>query len=160
MVIKHMPSGLFPHFDSGLERRPYFVKAGDQVEFGCRLDGSKADSVRLELTDGVRTVRVPGTYHSANDRGQRYFRFVYRTQEGERTLHYRFVTSRGERSRDYECPILRELTFTPADAQIEKERQIIFQTDTQTYKIELSDVPCIRVILKDNLTVKIEKIGT
>ena len=158
MAIKHMPSGLFPHFDSGLERRPYFVKAGEQVEFGCRLDGSTADSVRLELTDGARTVRVPGAYHSVNDRGQRYFRFVYRTQEAERTLRYRFVTSRGETSRDYECPILRELTFTPADVQIEKERQIIFQTDTQAYKIEFSDGPCIRVILEDNLTVKINEL--
>lgn len=158
MVIKHMPSGLFPHFDSGLERRPYFVKAGEQVEFGCRLDGSTADSVLLELTDGARTVRVPGIFHSANDRGQRYFRFVYRTREEEESLRYRFVTSRGEVSQEYECPILRELTFTPADARIEKERQIIFQTDTQAYKIELSDTPCIRVILEDNLTVKTNEI--
>ena len=155
MVIKHMPSGLFPHFDSGLERRPYFVKAGERVEFGCRLDGSAADSVHMELTDGAGTVRVPGTYHSANDRGQRYFRFVYRTPADGKILRYRFVTSRGETSRDYLCPLLRELTFSPTDAQIEKERQIIFQTDTQAYKIELSSTPCIRVILENNLTVKI-----
>ena len=75
-----------------------------------------------------------------------------------RDRRYRFVTSRGEVSREYECPILRELTFTPADARIEKERQIIFQTDTQAYKIELSDTPCIRVIVEDNLTVKTNEI--
>ena len=48
MSIKHMPSGLFPHFDSALERRPFFVRAGDRVKFGCRLDGSEAASVGLE----------------------------------------------------------------------------------------------------------------
>lgn len=156
MVIKHMPSGLFPHFDSELERRPYFVKAGSQVEFGCRLDGSAADSVHMELTDGAHTVRVPGTYHSANDRGQRYFRFTYQTREDERSLQYRFITSRGESSPYYECPILRELAFSPADARSGDERNIIFRTDTQAYKIELSSAPCIRVILEDNLTVKID----
>lgn len=59
MAIKHMPSGLFPHFDSALERRPFFVKAGDTVRFGCRLDGSKAASVRLEITDDHGTRSLP-----------------------------------------------------------------------------------------------------
>ena len=58
MSIKHMPSGLFPHFDSALERRPFFVRAGDRVKFGCRLDGSEAASVGLEITDDTGTVTV------------------------------------------------------------------------------------------------------
>ena len=75
MTIKHMPSGLFPHFDSALERRPFYVRGGDTVKFGCRLDGSKAESVKMVITDDAGTREIEGVFHSVNDRGQRYFQF-------------------------------------------------------------------------------------
>ena len=155
MTIKHMPSGLFPHFDSALERRPFFVKAGDTVRFGCRLDGSKAASVRLEITDDHGTRSLPGTYHSTNDRGQRYFSFTHYIKQDEKTFTYRFVTSDNETSRTYECPVLRELTLSPELIKQSDVTNLIFRTDTQAYRIEISSAPCIRIILSSNLTDKI-----
>lgn len=157
MMIKHMPSGLFPHFDSALERRPYFVKAGDRVTFGCRLDDSDADRVWLEITNSNEIRAVAGEYRGANDRNQRYFQFVYQTHREEGSFSYRFVTSRGESSRRYSCPILRELTLYP---QVEKHTDSIYfnyRTDTQQYRIEISRRPCICLIFRHNLTVKITK---
>lgn len=155
MSIKHMPSGLFPHFDSALERRPFFVKAGDVVGFGCRLDESEAASVWLEITDhtGMRT--IPGIYHSVNDRGQRYFQFSYQTKESDKSFTYRFVTSDNEASRVYECPVLRELTLHPTIEKQGNVTNMIFRTDTQEYRIEIFREPCIRLIFSNNLTVKI-----
>lgn len=155
MSIKHMPSGLFPHFDSALERRPFFVRAGDRVKFGCRLDGSEAASVGLEITDDTGTVTVPGVYCSRNDRGQRYFSFSYDVKEDGRTFTYRFVTSDHEASKRFTCPVLRELTLYPEIAARENGTNLIFRTDTQAYQIEISGAPCIRIILKHDLNVKI-----
>ena len=157
MSVKHMPSGLFPHFDSALERRPFFVRAGDVVTFGCQLDGSKADSVRLEITDHTGTRTVPGVYHSVNDRGQQYFQFSYQTKESDKSFTYRFVTSGGEASKVYECPVLRELTLQPVIAKQANVTNLIFRTDTQEYRIEIFSTPCIRIILANNLNVKIEE---
>ena len=141
-----MPSGLFPHFDSALERRPFFVRAGDRVKFGCRLDGSEAASVGLEITDDTGTVTVPGVYCSRNDRGQRYFSFTYDVKEDGRTFTYRFVTSDHEASKRFTCPVLRELTLYPEIAARENGTNLIFRTDTQAYQIEISGTPCIRII--------------
>lgn len=155
MVIKHMPSGLFPHFDSGLERRPFFVKAGDKAAFGCRLDGSEAASVQMEITDSTGTHAVPGKYHSKNDRGQRYFRFEYQTKENDKTFTYRFVTSDNEFSKTFDCPVLKELTIYPEIVRQGDVTIMLFRTDTQAYKIKIFTAPCIRIILTDYLNVKI-----
>ena len=155
MIVKHMPSGLFPHFDSALERRPFFVKAGDTVKFGCRLDGSDAASVQMEIVDDTGTRVVPGEYHSVNDRGQRYFQFTHTTKENDKTFAYWFVTSDNEISKKYECPVLKELTLYPEVTKQGDVTNMVFRTDTREYKIEIFSVPCIRIILTDNLTVKI-----
>ena len=156
MSIKHMPSGLFPHFDSALERRPFFVQAGESVRFGCRLDSSDADSVQLEITDSNGKRVIPGQYHSTNDREQRYFHFIHQTAENDNTFTYRFVTSDHETSKEYECPVLREVTLYPEIATSDDVTYLTFRTDTQEYRIEISSVPCIRINLTCNLTVKIE----
>lgn len=157
MAIKHMPSGLFPHFDSALERRPYFVKAGEQIRFGCRLDGSDAGSVHMEIADegGIRI--IPGEPHSVNDRGQRYFHFTHQTEENDNTFTYRFVTSDQEVSKDFECPVLHEITLHPEISTSENVTYMTFRTDTQEYRIQISRDPCIRIILTSYLTVKINK---
>lgn len=157
MTIKHMPSGLFPHFDSALERRPFFVRAGEKVSFGCRLDGSRAVSVQMEITDDAGTRVIPGEYHSVNDRGQRYFRFTHQTKENDKTFTYRFVTSDQEVSKVYECPVLREMTLYPEVVEQANVTNMIFRTDTQEYRIEISSALCIRIILTSHLTVKINE---
>lgn len=157
MTIKHMPSGLFPHFDSGIERRPYFVRAGDEVDIGCRLDDSESDEVYMEVSgqSGARTLQ--GVHHSTNDRGQRYFRFHYTAEPDDTEFCYRFVTSNGGASQTYKCPVLREITLLPRVEQGENSTILIYESDTQEYRIEISRNPCIRLIFSNNLNVKISR---
>ena len=158
MPIKHMPSGLFPHFDSGLERRPFYVRAGDVIHFGCRLDGSRASSVKMEITSGTRAIFVPGELQSENDRGQRYYRFTHQTAESDESFCYRFISSDGEKSRLYKCPVLRELHLLPIIEQQKDETYLIYQTDTLAYKIVITSAPCIRFFLETYLNDKIEEV--
>ena len=151
-----MPSGLFPHFDSALERRPFYVKGGDTVRFGCRLDRSDAESVQMEIMGENGTVFIPGTYHSTNDQGQRFFTFDYCTQPDEKNFTYRFVTSGNEVSKIYECPVLTELTLYPVEISQGDITNIIYRTDTQAYRIEISNAQCIRIISESYLTDKID----
>lgn len=155
MTIKHMPSGLFPHFDSALERRPFYVREGDTLKFGCRLDGSKAESVKMVITDDAGPREIEGVFHSVNDRGQRYFQFTHHTKENDNSFNYRFVTSDDEVSNVFECPVLRELTLMPEVVRNGDVTTMIYRTDTQEYRIEISSVPCIRIILARHSTVSV-----
>lgn len=157
MTIKHMPSGLFPHFDSALERRPFYVRGGDTVQFGCRLDGSKAESVKMIITDDAGTREIDGVFHSVNDRGQRYFQFTHNTKEKDNSFTYRFVTSDDEASKVFECPVLQELTLLPEVVRNGDVTNMIYRTDTQEYRIEISSVPCIRIILAHYSTGSVNK---
>lgn len=154
MKIKHMPSGLFPHFDSGMERRPYFVRAGDRVVIGCRLDDGGADEIYMEVSGGSGVRLVKGTCHSSNDRGQRYFRFDYQVEQGSTAFSYRFVGSDGGSSQRYECPVLREITLFPQIEYSGNSKRLVYRSDTQEYRIEILSGPCIRIIFSTNLTVK------
>ena len=156
-MIKHMPSGLFPHFDSALERRPYFAQTGDLVSFGCRLDGEEKEPVHLAIKDKKGERLIAGEYHSTNDRGQRYYRFFYPIGETESSFVYRFITDDGTESKEYRCPVLREQTLYP---EIEKKNDKIclnYYTDTRMYCWEIFTVPCIRIILTSNLIVKTDR---
>ncbi len=157
MTIKHMPSGLFPHFDSGLERRPYFVAAGDLVEFGCRLEESQAAEVHMEIMDALGVREIQGVHCSTNDRGQRYYRFQWQTKETDQTITYRFVTSLNEVSQIFTCPVLREMTLLPRLRQCGDTTNLIYNTDTWEYRLEIQAASCIRIILSNHLTVKIKK---
>lgn len=159
MKIKHMPSGLFPHFDSGMERRPYYVREGDEVVIGCRIDDSMAAEVYMEVSDRAGTRMLKGMCHSINDRGQRYFRFHYHTEPGDTTFSYRFVTSDHESSQIYECPILQEITLFPQIKHSDDGESLIYLTDTQEFRIDILHNPCIRIIFCKNSSVKIDKIG-
>ena len=157
MTIKHMPSGLFPHFDSALERRPFFVQEGDCVTIGCRLDDSHATSMHMVVLDKRGKQIIPGTPHSVNDRGQRYFHFSYQTKCGDTSFNYYFITSDQERSKEYYCPVLRELTLIPQVKEEENLTYLVYGTDTQEYRIQIFKEPCIRVIFTQCITVKIDR---
>lgn len=157
MEIKHMPSGLFPHFDSGLERRPFFVTEGDSIIiFGCRLDGSQADGVNMEVKYSSGSKTVCGVQDSVNDRGQRYFRFQMEVPSHEKGFSYQFVTSDKEASQTYYCPIIKEWTLVPDIEKTNGGFILTYQTDTQKYRMIVQISSCIRIILTDNLTVKID----
>lgn len=110
MGIKHLPCGLFPHFDSGLERRPFLACAGDLIEIGCRLDDSDAEQLFLELGDGSRLEGTPG---ENRDVARRYYRFSVRTSPDMERLTYRFVASNGEKSPVFAVELLRRQTLYP-----------------------------------------------
>lgn len=154
-MIKHIPSGLFPHFDSGIERRPYFVKTGDRVTIGCRLDDSGAADVYMEVSGPGGKQEIKGVHHSTNDRGQRYFRFVYQAGEDDTIFSYRFAASDGESSQLYECPVLQEIKLFPRIKYSDNKTSLTYRTDTQEYEIDILRDPCIRVIFRSNLNVKI-----
>ena len=111
MGIKHLPCGLYPHFDSGLECRPFPACAGETVEIGCRLDDSHAESVALVLEDGTR---LNGARTGCTDRGQRYFRFSLPTGHDSKSLTYRFLASDGEKSRPYRLELLQNAELQPS----------------------------------------------
>lgn len=150
-MIKHNPSGLFPHFDSGIERRPYFVKTGDKVEIGCRIDdASEAEAVSMDVSWAGGETTIPGEYHSTNGAGQRYFRFSYSPEPDVVEFRYRFITSSGEQSRTYCCKVLTELFLTPIEVEDGKEKQLLYKTDTMDLRLKIQTHPCIRILLFDN----------
>lgn len=149
-MIKHNPSGLFPHFDSGIERRPYFVKEGDRVELGCRLDDSNAESVSMEVTWEGGKALIPGEYHSTNAVGQRYFRFSFMPRPGTSEFRYRFITSSGEKSKAVYCKVLTELRLLPIGVEDGEEKQLLYKTDTMDLRLKIQTHPCIRIILHSN----------
>lgn len=156
MGIKHMPSGLFPHFDSGLERIPYLVRTGDTVDIGCRLDDSVAEAVTLLVQDGEMQYSVSGVHHSTNDRGQRYFRFSFSPQGG--TVCYQFATSDEEKSKKYTFPVLHEKVLHPE--KIDKDPsgyKIEYESDTQKFFAYMQVSNGIRFCFTRNLTVKVDK---
>lgn len=158
MTIKHMPSGLFPHFDSGLERTPFFVREGDAINFGCRLDDSSATAVHMEVTDQAGTHIISGKQVSQNDRNQRYFRFDFEPLPGTKTLTYRFVASNEKVSQWYSCPILKEVTLDPTSETHLDGINWLYKTDTAEYEIKILAAHSIRVIFTQRTNVKTIKI--
>ena len=127
MGIKHLPCGLFPHFDSGLERRPFLACAGDLIEIGCRLDDSDAEQVFLELGDGSR---LEGKLRENGDSARRYYRFSVRTTPDMERLTYRFAASDGEKSPVYAVELLRRQTIYPTKTVCEaRGADVYFSVD-------------------------------
>lgn len=155
-----MPSGLFPHFDSGIERRPYYVQEGDEVCFGCRVDGHMgpdAYDVYMEVNDILGTKRLKGIFQSENDRGQRYFQFWHKINTGDKTFTYRFITSDNETSKLFVCPVLHELMLFPQIKADEHEACLICEADTQECRIEIIGGHFIRVFWGNYCNDSIEK---
>lgn len=156
MTMKHMPSGLFPHFDSAMERRPYFVRRGEQVTFGCRLEENRDTEVYMEITTSGGTRTIPGTPHSINDRGQRYFQFTIEAPAED--FSYRFLTTDGESSKIFSCPILTEQTLLPRCMEPRQGGfRLTYTTDVRDYSLDIQTGTRARIILSNNLTDKIDK---
>jgi len=58
MLIKHMPSGLFPHFDCGYQRIPCYPEVGEEVYISCRLEGGTPDT-RVYLQYSINDIAMP-----------------------------------------------------------------------------------------------------
>lgn len=104
MAIKHQPYGLFPHFDSGMERRPYFVTSGSEAVLGCRFDRS-VESALLSVSSGEKQCSIEGVLQQTDDCGHQYYRFVLPTEGLSEKVSYSF-SGGGEESRSYSFELL------------------------------------------------------
>ena len=93
MHIKHLPSGLFPHFDSGFERRPLYPMAGKTITIGCRLDekGSQVNTVLHWKYDGNAMPDILPSGTRKNDNNQWYYTFIINLPEKLSTIEYWFT---------------------------------------------------------------------
>jgi alpha-glucosidase (family GH31 glycosyl hydrolase) len=149
--ITHMPGGLFPHFDSGIERRPYFVRVGESVSFGCRVEGGGGEAPVLKLSSGKGEETITGTFVSENGRGERYFRFDLARAETDFT--YSFEIPNLLHGKKYFCPVLTEERPLP-------ERLgdgWIYHIGERAYRLRLSSTDCIMLDIAENFTVKVEE---
>ena len=157
MGIKHMPSGLFPHFDSGLERRPYFVRWGETVEIGCRLDGkSQTAEVSMELRGNAGIRIEKGILSSSNDRNQKYFKFRPNIEGYKGTVSYKFISSDGETSKTYYFSILQDTTLTVSSIIYKDEYTgIIYLSDDIACQMRVYNENPVRVTFISYLTDKV-----
>lgn len=159
MKYKHIPGGLFPHFDCGFERRPFWVEPGEKVVLGCRLDEG-AERLALEVSYAGESHMFEGEHLQTNDLGQKYFSFCVAAPDSGSGFDYRFVTETGEKSKTYTCPLVhRHRLHLKKSLRSEDGVWMIYGTDTLEVGLKIEFFPCIRLIFTDNLNVKINKIS-
>lgn len=156
MKYKHIPGGLFPHFDCGFERRPYLPEPGGRLSLGCRVDDGSGPP-ELEMTSCDGTKMLGGELLSSNDLGQKYYKFEFEAPKTGGRFSYRFVSESGERSKSYACPLA-----SRAGPRLLDVRQCgdgfwsVYETDTLEIGLKIELFPCIRLIFTTNLNVKID----
>lgn len=162
MKIKHMPSGLFPHFDSGIERRPLYPEAGDTVKLGCRLeDGLPDTEVRLEWKmNGTEMPVLQGECTGQNDRGQSYYTFTLCMPESLAQIEYSFLAedkSGTGRSPEFRFEILRAIELGEPAAVAAKDNGIyvLYKAEDRCFVLELQIKNSIRIFFNDHLTDKV-----
>lgn len=111
MYIKHLPSGLFPHFDSGFERRPLYPKAGEVVKIGCRLDGA-AKHMPVILRWKVNGNPMPDVVHidtRAHENSLYYYTFEIPLPDDPATIEYSFAVFEEDGTK--ECSNTESVTY-------------------------------------------------
>lgn len=162
MTIKHMPTGLFPHFDSGLERLPVYPLAGETVCIGCRLEEVLPDAnVSLEWkADGIEMPLVQGRCTGSNDQGKRYFSFSIQTPPYCSEIVYSFRVEGNNwvaTSSFYSFETLNILKLNTPDLITENDNGVLvlYRMDTKEYTLNIHVKNSIRVYFENNLTDKV-----
>lgn len=155
MKYKHIPGGLFPHFDCGFERRPLWAEPGGEISLGCRLDAG-AERLALNVLHAGEAHILDGELVNTNDLGQKYFSFTMTAPLTGESFDYRFVSETGELSKTYTCPLTqrRRLPFA-GRCRCENGIWAAFGTDTLEVGLKIELFPCIRLIFTTNFNVKI-----
>ncbi|TAH75052.1 MAG: hypothetical protein EWM47_00665 [Anaerolineaceae bacterium] len=167
MSIKHMPSGLFPHFDSGLERRPFHPLAGESVCIGCRLDDVLPDakvSMKWKV-DGVEMPIVQGSCTGHNDQGQRYFSFTIQTPSHCSTVVYSFLIENNndiDISPSFRFETLKIIELDKPSVVSENENGVcvLYKMDTRKYVLNININKSIHVFFENHLTDKVNQFST
>lgn len=146
MKYKHIPGGLFPHFDCGFERRPFWAEPGGNVALGCRLDEG-AERLALEVLCAGETHMFEGELLNTNDLGQKYFSFSFEIPHSWRSFDYRFVAETGEKSKTYTCPLTqRHRLGLMRSLSSENGIWMVYGTDTLEVGLKIELFPCVRLI--------------
>lgn len=155
MKYKHIPGGLFPHFDCGFERRPLWAEPGGEISLGCRLDAG-AERLALNVLHAGEAHILDGELVNTNDLGQKYFSFTMTAPLTGESFDYRFVSETGEVSKTYTCPLTqrRRLSFA-GSCRCENGIWAAYGTDTLEVGLKIELFPCIRLIFTTNFNVKI-----
>ncbi len=163
MKIKHMPSGLFPHFDSGLERRPVHPVAGGRVRIGCRLDDGlpETEVSLIWRVNGMEMPEVPGERTGENDRGQRYYSFSIETLPECSEITYSFLMENGSKadhSPYFKFETLRVLELGEPDSLAETKDGIyaLYKKEEREYTVRLQVKDSVRIFLDNHLTDKVD----
>ena len=137
MAIKHQPYGLFPHFDSGMERRPYFVTAGSEAALGCRFDKA-VESALLSVSSGETHRSIEGVLQQTDDCGHQYYRFILPTEGLCGKVTYSF-SGGNEASRSYSFDLLQqcEARFIGAECGVDAA-ELFYRCEEGTFSILLS----------------------
>lgn len=154
MAIKHQPYGLFPHFNSGMERRPYFVTAGSEAVLGCRFDRA-VESALLSVSSGEEHRTIQGVLQQSDDCGHQYYRFVLPTEGLCGKVTYSF-SGGGEASRSYSFELLhlQEAGYTGA-ACADDTAELLYSCREGTFSIVLSPSQHgVRCVFTHRLSVK------
>ncbi|HHW94272.1 MAG TPA: hypothetical protein GX734_07205 [Clostridiaceae bacterium] len=156
MNVVHVPSGLFPHVESGFERTPFLVVAGDSIVVGCRLDGGDAESVQMEVRDSRGTHQISGELVRTDDRNRRYYRFFYKTDAKGDAFTYRFLVGDQKCGRRYECPLLQNVTLRPVQMRVHAGRvALTYAWRTHFYLLEFLTSSCLQVSFYHYFNVKV-----
>lgn len=162
MLFKHMPSGLFPHFNSGLERRPLYPLAGDTVTIGLRLEQcvGDTDAVLIWNSDSTTPQVTESSSKTWNDNDQCYLTYVIQLPDGLAKIEYKFraYDSNGFiESCAYSFEILQEILLEQPIAYSIMEDGVCvqFESGLQKYYLKLELKENINIFFQDYLTDKV-----
>ena len=121
MIIKHLPSGLFPHFDSCFERTPYEPMVNQSIQIDCRIDeGMPEATVALDWSvDGEKKESIVGQRLYREGDKRIFYRFILEPFADCHSISYAIVGKLGGatvRTKDYHFDVLRQVNFAKVDA--------------------------------------------
>lgn len=162
MHVKHLPSGLFPHFDSGFERRPLYPLAGETITIGCRLD-EKEKQVNTVLHWKCCGETMPEIIPSdtrKNDNNQWYYTFIINLPDKPSTIEYWFTADDDNEkvgSKTYVFESLEEVLLEKPSTTIYKDKTIyaLYDTEKGHYELKVEVDSNISIFFKNHLTVKV-----
>lgn len=99
-IIQHYPDGLFPHIESGFERKPYFPEIGKLLTLGCRIK-KPGRTVYLSYSfNEKKQTEMKGSYAWDNEQWT-YYTFTVKMPLHYCCMDYFFTTKSGERSESF-----------------------------------------------------------
>ncbi|MDF2474309.1 MAG: hypothetical protein K0R21_2091, partial [Anaerocolumna sp.] len=162
MQIKHLPSGLFPHFDSGFERRPLYPKCGESVIIGCRLNGpTKKINILLHWKSGSELMPVMECQDArCNDIEQWYYTFTIQLPDSLSTIEYWFTAtdeSESVVSQVYQFETLQEIVLSEPSKTLCQDNKVyaIYHTEKASYELKVEVNQNISIFFTSYLTVKV-----